>query len=223
MNAYFDQHNNQQERQSLTTKTFLYLRDGIIEGRYPSGSTLIESRLADELGISRTPIREALRQLELEGLVVSSPHRGVVVNSMTQQDIDDIFTIRHLLEGQAAYWAAQRILPEQLEHLVELTELMDLYTRRHNAAQLAALDTQFHETIYEASRSRPLQHVLVYLHQNAHRARQSSLNLSDRAPKSLQEHRSILSALEKHDADLAKKHMEHHVVSAAQAKLIRQE
>ena len=96
---------------SLTTKVFRYLRDGIIEGRYQSGDYLVETKLAEELGVSRTPIREALKQLELEDLAESIPNRGVRVKGISQEDIDDIYTIRHHLEGLAAYWAAQRIRP----------------------------------------------------------------------------------------------------------------
>ncbi|MDD3919776.1 MAG: GntR family transcriptional regulator [Eubacteriales bacterium] len=211
MNNYIDN----QDKQSLTSRVFRYIRDGILEGRYHSGDYLVETRLAEELSVSRTPIREALKQLELEDLVESIPNRGVIVKGISQEDIEDIFTIRLLLEGQAAYWAALRIRPDQLDQLAELVELMELYTRRNDSSHLASLDTEFHEIIYTASNSRTLKHVLGSLHQNMRQARQSSLMSKDRTPKSLDEHKQIYAALEAHDCDLAKQRMEHHIKSAS--------
>lgn len=205
------------EKQSLTAKVFRYIRDGITEGRYQSGDYLVETRLAEELGVSRTPVREALRQLELEDLVESIPNRGMIVKALSQEDVDDVFVIRHLLEGQAAYWAALRIKPEQLDLLAELIELMELYTRRGDSAHLAKLDTEFHEVIYEASNSRTLKHILGSLHHNVQRARQSSLTNKDRQPKSLDEHKEIYAALEAHDGDRAKLGMERHIFGASHA------
>ena len=199
---------------SLTTKVFRYVRDGIIEGRYQSGDYLVETKLAEELGVSRTPIREALKQLELEDLAEAIPNRGVRVKGISQEDIDDIFTIRHHLEGLAAYWAAQRIKQEQLNQLAEIVEVMELYTRRNDSANLARLDSEFHEIIFSASNSRTLKHILLNLHQNAQHARQSSLMSPARVPKSLEEHKGIFAALEVHDADLAKSRMEKHILTA---------
>ncbi len=210
---------NNREKQSLTAKVFRYLRDGITEGRYQSGDYLVETKLAEELGVSRTPIREALKQLELEDLAESIPNRGVIVKGLSQEDINDIFTIRHLLEGQAAYWAAQRIKQEHLDRLAELIELMELYTRKDDSAHLTRLDTEFHEVIYIACNSRTLKHILGSLHQNVQRARQSSLNSQSRQPKSLDEHKEIFAALEAHDAEQAKLCMERHIYGASHANL----
>jgi len=209
--GYYDN----RERQPLTTKVFQCIRDGIIEGRYQSGDSLVETKLAEEFGVSRTPIREALKQLELDDLVEAIPNRGVIVKGFTPEDINDIFTIRHLLEGQAAFWAAQRIKPDQLDRLAEIIELMELYTRRGDSVHLTRLDTEFHEVIFEASNSRTLRHILGSLHQNIQRARQSSLTSAKRQPKSLDEHKEIYSALQSHDAENAKICMEQHVYGAS--------
>ncbi len=200
---------------SLSDKVYDHLRNGIIEGRYKTGECLVEMKIAEELQVSRTPVREALKQLELEDLVVSQPNRGVIVKGFTREDYRDVFTIRHLLEGLAAYWAAERISQEQLDRLGELVELMDLYTRKKDADHLVRLDTMFHEIIYEASNSRTLKHVLASLHHNTHLARQSSLTVPDRAPKSLEEHKKIYAAIEAHDADAAKACMEQHILIAS--------
>lgn len=200
---------------SLSDMVYKHLRDGIIEGRYKTGDCLVEIKIGEELGVSRTPVREALKQLELEDLVTALPNRGVLVKGFMPEDYRDAYTIRHLLEGQAAFWAAERISDEQLNRLAETLELMDLYTRKNQAEHLARLDTVFHEIIYEASNSRTLKHVLASLHHNTHLARQSSLTLPDRAPKSLIEHKNIYAALETHDANAAKACMEQHIAIAA--------
>lgn len=203
------------DHHSLSAKVFKYIRDGIIEGRYQSGDYLVETKLAEELGVSRTPIREALKQLELEDLAEAIPNRGVIVKGISQEDINDIYTIRLQLEGLAAYWAAQRIRQQQLDQLGELVELMELYTRRNDSVNLARLDSEFHEIIFSASNSRTLKHILVSLHQNAQHARKSSLMSPGRTPKSLEEHKEIYAALCDHDAQRAKLCMEQHIQTAA--------
>lgn len=202
------------DKQSLTTKVYSHIRDGILDGSYKIGDYLVETRLADELEVSRTPIREALKQLELEGLVQSIPNRGMLVQGISDDDLNDIYTIRLLLEGQAAWWAAQRISAEQLDKMAETLELMEMYTRRNDVAQLARLDSQFHDVLYSAANSRMIKHVLASLHQNARRARRSSFATPHRPESSLQEHRTIFRALENHDPDQAKAAMETHVSNA---------
>lgn len=202
------------DKQSLTTKVYKHIRDGILDGSYEIGDYLVETRLADELEVSRTPIREALKQLELEGLVQSFPNRGMLVQGISDDDLYDIYTIRLLLEGQAAWWAAQRIEQEQLDKLAETLELMEMYTRRKDVAQLARLDTQFHDVLYSATNSRMLKHILASLHQNARRARRSSLTVPERPNESLQEHKQIFRALESHHPEEAKVAMEKHVSNA---------
>jgi DNA-binding GntR family transcriptional regulator len=119
------------------------------------------------------------------------------------------------LEGQAAYWAAERVTPQLLAELKEVVELMEFYTQKNDVEHLVRLDTRFHELIYEASGSRTIRHILASLHHNIRKARQSSLNLPDRAPQSLSEHIMIYHAIETHDASAAKEYMESHVAVAA--------
>ena len=206
------------DKQSLTTKVYNHIRNGILDGSYKDGDFLVETRLAEELEVSRTPIREALKQLELEGLVVSIPNRGSMVQAISENDIDDIFTIRQILEGQAAYWATQRITQEQMDKLTEKLELMEFYTKKGDANQLTRLDNEFHDIIYKASDSRMLKHILGSLHQNIRRARTSNLNLPARSNESLEEHRAIFAAMEAKDALAAKKAMEEHIKNAHSAK-----
>lgn len=196
---------------TLSDKVYQFLRDAIAEGRYVNGDCLVEQKIAEELRVSRTPVREALKQLELEDLVVSQPNRGVVVKSFTSEDFFDVFTIRYLLEGQAAFWAAQRITAAQLAKLKEIVELMEFYTQKNDVAHLVRLDGKFHECLYEASNSRTLKHILTSLHHNIHQARASSLTVPSRPAHSLAEHQKIYGALERHDAPAAKAFMEQHI------------
>lgn len=206
--------NDTHDKSSLTSKVYDHIHEGIINGQYHTGDFLIETKLAAELGVSRTPIREALKQLELEELVISSPNRGVIVNSLSSQDMDDIYTIRHLLEGQAAYWAAERIDQDSLNRLAELIELMDMYTRRNDGERLAKLDSEFHDVIYRASNSRMLRHILLSLHQNVGMARRSSLTVPIISSKSYGEHVAIYEAILCHDKEKAKASMEAHTKNA---------
>ena len=205
------------DKQSLTAKVYDYIRNGILDGSYKDGDYLVETRLADELQVSRTPIREALKQLELEGLALSMPNRGVVVKAITQNDIDDMYNIRQILEGLAAYWAAQRITEEQLNALSEKLDFMDFYTGRGGAEQLSKLDNEFHELIFKACDSRMLSHILTSLHQNTRRARTSSLTIPSRPGDSLKEHKAIFAAIKAGDPDAAKVAMENHVKNAHSA------
>lgn len=209
--------NETRDYSSLSDKVYQYLRDGIAEGRYQTGDCLTELKLAEELGVSRTPVREALKQLELEDLVASQPNRGVVVKGFSSEDFRDVYTIRHLLEGQAAYWAAERITPAQLRELGDVTDLIEFYTQKKDVPHLVQLDTDFHEVIYEACGSRTLKHILLSLHHNIHLARQSSLTAPERPLRSFDEHRRIYNAIASHDAATAQACMVEHIAAAAQS------
>lgn len=202
------------ERYSLHSYVFNYIRDAILNGRYKPGDALVETKLAEELGVSRTPIREAIRQLELEGLVISIPNKGVVVSGVSQKDIDDIYTIRSMLEGLAARWAAQRIDEQALKELEEIVELMDYYTRKNDFDQLTQLDTRFHGVIYDACDSKVLKHMLDNLLRYVERARRGSLKVPMRARLSFHEHRSIFEAIMKRDAAEAERLMAEHISRA---------
>ena len=205
------------DKQSLTAKVYDYIRNGILDGSYKDGDYLVETRLADELQVSRTPIREALKQLELEGLAMSMPNRGVVVKAISQSDIDDMYNIRQILEGLAASWAAQRRTQEQLDALSEKIDFMDFYTGRGGAEQLSRLDNEFHELIYKACDSRMLSHILASLHQNTRSARTSSLTVPSRPNDSLKEHKAVFAAIKAGDPEAAKEAMENHVKNAHSA------
>lgn len=199
---------------SLTQQVYEKIRNAILQGEYHSGDSLVETHLAEKLSVSRTPVREALRQLELEELVYSVPHKGMVVRGVSAQDIDDIYTIRFHLEGLAARWAAERANENDLDGLRETFELMELYTRRGDFKHLAELDTRFHEELYSACKSHVLHHTLTQLHGHSAMARFYSLQTPSRAEKTLEEHRKILNALERGQGEEAARLAEAHIAQA---------
>lgn len=207
--------NDGAERYSLRGKIFSILRQNILDGKYLPGDSLIETKLAEELGVSRTPIREAIRQLELEGLVDSIPNKGVIVRGITEKDIDDIYTIRRVLEGLAAKWAVDKITEDELNELKDSYDLMEFYTKKGEIEQVAKFNTQFHEIIFKATRSVVLQNILIDFQYYVQWARFESLKSPGRAEKALEEHKRILDAFMKHDAYDAERLVTEHIVNSS--------
>lgn len=203
------------ENNSLRGRVFHQLQNDILNGKYQFGENLVETKLSEELGVSRTPIREAIRQLELEGLVKSVPNKGVFVTGITSKDIEDIYTIRMMIEGLAARWASEKITPEELNELNEAVELEEFYTSRNDTGHLLESDSRFHEIIFRASKSKPLMHTLSTFHQYVQRARNVSLGSPGRAQKVLNEHKAILQAIAGRDAEKAERLTIEHVRNAS--------
>lgn len=205
------------EERSLRYMVYEAIKEDILNGRYHAGDSLKEKNIAEELHVSRTPVREAIRQMEFEDLVVSVPNRGVFVLGLSKQDFKDIYAIRMLIEGQIIQWAIERITQEELNKLYEIVELMELYTKKKDYESLVRLDTNFHKTIYDACKSKHLNRVLSGLHSNIKLARQLSLCKPNRAEQSLEEHKKILEAIEKKDKQLATDLMLSHVQTASKS------
>ena len=193
------------EEHSLRSHVFQTIREDILKGKYEENEELREATLGKELGVSRTPVREALRQLELEGLVNIIPNKGAYVTGITEKDVKDIYMIRSLLEGLCVRWAAEYITPEQLEELDEILLLSEYHLKKENSGQINDLDGRFHQVLYDASQSRILDHVLSDFHKYVQRARGKSVKTVERAAKSIEEHRGILNAIREKDAEKAEK------------------
>lgn len=201
---------------SLRGRVFQKIREDILTGVYKDGEELREITLGEKLGVSRTPVREALRQLELEGLVAIVPNKGAYVTAITQKDVRDIYKIRSLLEGLCARWAARNITEQQIEELEETVFLSEFHLHRDGegrARQVSELDGKFHQVLYEASDSRILEHVLKDFHKYVKMARQLSVGSSDRAEQSIAEHKEILEAVKCKDEDLAEKLADKHIMN----------
>ena len=183
---------------------FEALEGDILSGKYQPGDLLTEVKLCERMGVSRTPVREALHRLMQEGLVRETTH-GMVVRGVTHQDLIDIYEIRQRIEGYATRLCAERITDEQLRELREVVELQDFYTARGGAAHIRDTDTLFHEFLYRYCGSEILGAMLSELHRKVQRFRKSSVENPDRARVAVKEHADILRALEEHNGDEAER------------------
>jgi DNA-binding GntR family transcriptional regulator len=190
------------------------IREAIKNGSLQPRERLMEIQLADELGVSRTPVREALRKLELEGFIVMVPRKGAYVSDLTMKDVADVFEIRAALEGLAAALAAERITEEELENmerlLVEKGEAINL----DDIGKLVAVDTKFHEAMYQASRNERLSAIISNLREQIQRFRLTSLSIPGRKEDSLREHRNLLEAIQARDIQLARQLAQEHIENA---------
>jgi len=199
---------------SLRGRVFQQIKEDILNGVYKENDELRENTIAKTLGVSRTPVREALRQLELEGLVKIIPNRGAFVTGITKEDVKDIYAVRSLLEGLCARWATEHITEKEIDELEEIILLSEFHLKKsksEKSQQVTELDGKFHEILYQASNSRILKHVLSDFHKYVRLARKASVTDPSRAEKSIEEHKRILEAIRSKDADraeaLANEHM----------------
>ncbi|MDQ7850045.1 MAG: GntR family transcriptional regulator [Armatimonadota bacterium] len=194
------------------------LRDAIVRGVLPEGYRLQDRVLANALQVSRTPVREAMQRLESEGFVETTARQGVVVSSITAQDVEDIYVIRIALEGVAARLAAQRASSAEIELLARLNDQFAAAVRRRDLQAITSLNREFHGALYQATRNRRLAALLNTLHDSVQRFRRSTLSVPERAEASVAEHEELIQAIRARDADraeaLARAHKE-------RAKLVR--
>ena len=158
-------------------------------------------------------MREALRQLELEGLVTIVPNKGAYVNGITAQDVEVIYQMRSRLEGLCARMACKWMTGEQLDEMEEVILLSKFHEKKGNLDQLVGLDSRFHEILFEGCQSKLLEHELKNLHQYVQRVRKSSLESGRRAEKSTQEHENIMLAIREKNPDLADELATRHVMN----------
>ena len=204
---------NQFKTTSLADQIFERLENDIIQGVYPRGEVLTELRLAEELGVSRTPIREALRRLEQERLIESAG-KGSVVLGITETDLLDIMTIRERVEGVAAYYAAQNITPEGIKEMSDIVDLQEFYFSRKDAAHLHQVDDRFHDAICQLSNRNVLIDTLLPLLRKTRRYRKLSLENWDRTSNTKQEHYAIYQAIVSGNASLAEELTAKHISNA---------
>ena len=210
---------NTSEQGSLTTKVFKTLEKAILKGEFLPGEALTEQSLSNQLGVSRTPVREALRQLELAGLVKTVPNKGAEVVGISEKDVDDIYTIRVHIEGLAARWAAEHISEEDIKKLRDTLELQEFYASKGDTDRVKSLDSSFHEAVYKASESNPLRQILSQLHNYIQSSRGLSIDSEGRAAAAVAEHRKIFEAIESGNGDLAEIEAQTHIINAKQSLL----
>lgn len=188
------------------------LRDAIVNGVLQPGERLMEIQLAEELGVSRTPVREAIRKLELEGFVVMVPRRGTYVADLSLKDINEVFEIRTALDVLAAGLAAERITDEELEEMERLLVYIGEYIDSENMDKIVEADSQFHDLLYKASRNDRLVGIINNLREQFTRFRSISIAYPGRLKNTWEEHRRLLEAIAQRNADqamqIAREHME---------------
>ena len=212
--ANYDVKSEVNDKFSLRGRVYHKIRDNILSGVYKENEELKEVSIGEELGVSRTPVREAFRQLELEGLIQIIPNKGAYVTGITIKDVEDIYMMRSKLEGLAARWATTNITIEQMEEMEENIYLSEFHASKGHMEQIAVLDNRFHEIIYEACNSKMLEHQLRDFHEYVLRVRKRKLSQFKRSSESTKEHREIMEAIKAGDADRAEEAANRHIVNA---------
>ena len=198
---------------SLADQVFERLESDILLGKYTRGQYLTELALVEDLGVSRTPIREALRRLEQEHVIEISS-RGILVLGVTAEDLADIYAMRLEVEPMVAARAALVATEDEIKELREAVELQQYYVGRHDSDRIKYMDSRFHEILYQASHSTVFYDTLLPLHKKVQKFRKASVENESRADKSMAEHNAILSAIEKRNSEAAAVAMRAHVENA---------
>ena len=198
---------------SLADQVFDKLENDIIQGIYSKGEILTELKLVEQLGVSRTPIREALRRLEQERLIEDTG-KGSRVLGITEEDLQDIMNIRERIEGLAAYYAAKNINAEGLRELTHIVDLQEFYFSKHDKEHLRQVDDEFHDMICALSGRSVIADTLIPLMRKTRRYRRVAIDDWERTTNTMREHKAMYEAIASGDADLAEKLATAHIVSA---------
>lgn len=179
------------------------LRKSIVGGEFCPGDRLVQDEIAARYGVSRIPVREAFRTLSAEGLVTFHRRRGAIVTRLTREDIQEILSIRGVLEGMAVRLAAERITPKQLERVCEVFTRMD--ASLDNPELFFKLNFEFHAAILDAARSPRLKEIIVNLRNTVEPVARQYLARAGRVNTAHTDHAAILKALEEHDLEAAER------------------
>ncbi len=195
----------------ISTGVLDKIQKDILTGKLKPGQKLIEQELCKEYKVSRTPVREALRQLETDGLVENILNRGAFVIGMSQQDYEDMFELRKIYEAQATKWAIERINDEEMDRLEETFEFMEFYTLRNDIDKMLTINTGFHQVIYDASHNRMLKNMLSSYQTFIKYRGEESVYGDDYLSTVLEEHRAIFKAFKDKDVRAGALAMEIHI------------
>ena len=198
---------------SLADQVFERLENDIIQGTYAKGEILTELKLVEQLGVSRTPIREALRRLEQERLIYDSG-KGSVVLGITEEDLLDIMNIRQQIEGLAAYYATVNMTEEGRAELAHIVDLQDFYYAKWDTEHLRKVDDEFHSVICRLSKRSVLTDTLLPLHRKTRRYRRIAMEDRERTAQTMKEHRQMYEAIVSGNAELAMELTTKHIKNA---------
>lgn len=205
---------------SLADRVFAKLENDIIFGIYPRGEILTELKLVEQLGVSRTPIREALRRLEEERLIEDTG-KGSRVLGITLDDLNDLLDIRLRIEGLATYYATKNMTPEGLQELAHVMDLQEFYFSRKDTEHIREMDDEFHAIICRLSKHAVIADTLLPLYRKTQRFRKASIEDSHRTSQIVDEHRRIYNAMAAGDARLAETLTSEHIANAKASMLRR--
>ena len=201
----------------LRDVVFQTLRQAILRGELKPGERLMEIQLAQKLGVSRTPVREALRKLELEGLVIMIPRRGAIVADITVQDLNDVLEVREALEELAVRKACECATDEQLKALKQAINDFKRCTESEDLLGCVEADMEFHEIIYAATNNKRLQQMLLNLREQMYRYRMEYMKDKRMYKLLIDEHEAIRKAIRKKDKEKAGMIMKTHIRNQQEA------
>lgn len=200
---------------NIRDSVFSILRNAILDGKLEPGQRLVERRIAEQLKISRTPVREAIRQLQLEGLVIYIPRKGVIVSEFDKESIKEIQLIRAVLEALGCSIAAEKISDKELEHLNAIVKQMSDGSHKNDSVKLSSLNGKFHECIRKAANSPRLYGMTSTLSEYVDKFTRLTYTSASRIEEAIAEHNKIIDALSKHDSSAAHDVMKIHVEKSA--------
>lgn len=195
----------------LRDVVFQTLRQAILRGELKPGERLMEIQLANKLGVSRTPIREAIRKLELEGLVLMIPRKGAEVAEITEKSLCDVLEVREALEILAVELACEKITKGQVADLKDAAKSFEETLKSTDVTMIAEADVAFHDVIYEATDNKRLIQLLNNLREQMYRYRVEYLKKQETYPKVISEHQELIRKIEKGDKHAASEIIREHI------------
>lgn len=209
----------------LRDVVFITLREAILKGELEPGERLMEIALAQQLGVSRTPIREAIRKLELEGLVLMAPRKGAVVAEITKKDLKDVLEVREHLEELAVQLACQKATDEDIENMKQIHQEFIESLSQKDLTVIAEVDVKFHDAIYATTDNKRLIQILNNLREQMYRYRLEYIKDEEKRKNIVEEHEKIIMSIESKDIEHAKAYIKTHInnqESAILAKIMNQ-
>lgn len=197
--------------QPLSAGLYTELQSDILSGKLADGSKLTEQTVCKQYNVSRTPVREAFRQLEADGLIENIPNRGAFVTGLSRRDISDLFDLRALFEVQAVEWAIKRMTIEDIDKLSETIEFMEFYTLRDDVEKVLTFNSQFHNIIYAGTKDRLIQKTLAIYQTYLKHSAPAKTYTGDYLKVILDEHKAIFEAFETKNPAGGRKAMEYHM------------
>jgi len=198
-------------RETVAAAAYRQLREAILDGRISMGSRINEAELAAQWQVSRTPIRDALRRLEAEGLVEASPGRGMIVPTLSRADVEELYVLRESLEGMAARLAAERATPSVLAHLNTLLKAYGAALKRDDLAQLVQVDAALHDAVAQMAQHRRIEQAARVARLRLHRIHARSFALRGRAGRTFREIATLVAAIRTRNPARAESSMRAHL------------